>query len=122
MFGRVLISKNFMSTAASGDPIAKVFFNPRVQQTLKSLTGLNYEKIFRVSKKGQKLDPPSYQFMTEKELKQAQEEIRVKALKMLQMPPVMSERKEEVKVLEHDPALVGENLSEFTYQKIEFLH
>ena len=122
MFGRVFMSKHFMSTTASGDPIAKAFFNPRVQQTLKSLTGLNYEKIFRVSKTGQRLDPPSYQFMTDKELKQAKEEIRVKALKMLQMPPVMSERKEEVKVLEHDPALVGENLSEFNYKKIEFLH
>ncbi len=117
MFGRVLIAKKFMSTTASSDPIAKVFFNPRVQQTLKSLTGLNYERIFRVSKKGQRLDPPSYQFMTDKELRQAKEEIRKKALKMLQMPPVMSERKEEVKVLEHDPALVGENFKEFTYQK-----
>jgi len=120
MFGRVFISKHFMSTTGSGDPIAKAFFNPRVQQTLKSLTGLNYEKIFRVSKTGQKLDPPSYQFMTDKELRQAKEEIRVKALKMLQMPPVMSERKEEVKVLEHDPALVGFDSARYVFTDITF--
>ena len=91
-----------MSTAASSDPIAKAFFNPQVQETLKSLTGLNYEKIFRVSRLGQRLDPPSYSFMTDEELKEARREIKVKALKMLQMPPVMSERKDEVKGFNFD--------------------
>ena len=109
MFGRFLASQRFMCTSVSGkDPIAKMFFNAQVQETLKSLTGLNYEKVFRVSKRGQKPDPPSYAFMTEKELKKVREEIKQKALNLLQMPPVMSERREEIKKLEYDPALVGE--------------
>jgi len=109
-----------MSTAASSDPIAKAFFNPQVQETLKSLTGLNYEKIFRVSRLGQRLDPPSYSFMTDEELKEARREIKVKALKMLQMPPVMSERKDEVKVLEHDPAIVGFDSARYVFTDITF--
>ena len=113
MLGRVIGTQRLMSTN-TGDLIAKAFFSDPVQKTLKSLTGLNYEKIFRVTKKGQKLDPPSYTFMTDKELKEAKEKIRLKAEKMLQMPPVMSERKENYIVHEHDPALVGENKS-FTY-------
>lgn len=60
MLGRVIGTQRFMSTNTTGDSIAKAFFSDPVQKTLKSLTGLNYEKIFRVTKKGQKLDPPSY--------------------------------------------------------------
>jgi len=110
-----------MCTSTSGkDPIAKVFFNPQVQETLKWLTGLNYEKVFRVSKRGQKPDPPTYAFMTEKELKKAREDIKQKALNLLQMPPVMSERREDIKKLEYDPALVGFDSARYVFTDITF--
>merc|ERR1712083_33466 len=121
MFGRILVRPRFMCTSTSGkDPIAKVFFNPQVQETLKWLTGLSYEKVFRVSKRGQKPDPPTYAFMTEKELKKAREDIKQKALNLLQMPPVMSERREDIKKLEYDPALVGFDSARYVFTDITF--
>ena len=85
------------SASSSSDPVAKLFFNPQVQESLKSLTGMNYEKIFRVSRRGQKVKAPEYVFMTDDQLQKAQTTARQKAEKLLQMPPVMSERKSDIK-------------------------
>ena len=53
-----------------------VFYDQEVQTLLKELTGLNYEKIFRIRKMGQDVQKPIYQFMTEEEILEAQNEIR----------------------------------------------
>ena len=90
--------KRFMCSS-SGDPVAKLFFNPQIQESLKSLTGLNYAKVFRTKQKGQKSRPPKYVFMTDKQLKEAQTKANAKANALLQMPPVMSERID-------DPAII----------------
>ena len=108
------------SKAASKDPKASMFFNSKVQETLKSLTGLNYEKIFRVSKMGKKTNSPTYAFMTEKEVQKSKVEAREKALKLLQMPPVMSERKDKLKVLDKDPAIIGFDASTYVFTDITY--
>ncbi len=118
MFRKMVFSKRLMGT--SSDPIAKLFFDPKVQQTLKILTGMKYDKIFRVSRLGKKLDPPSYTFMTDKELKRAQEEAKAKATQLLQMPPVMSERKDALKVLDKDDGIVGFDSAKYIFTDITF--
>ena len=119
MFRQLLPQSRLMSSNAS-DPVAKLFFNPQVQDMLKTLTGLNYEKVFKVARTGKRFNPPSYTFMTEKELKQAQAEAKAKAMKLLQMPPVLSEQKDDVKVLEREPALIGFDAAKYVFTDISF--
>lgn len=97
-----------------------LFFKPQVQDILKSLTGLNYEKIFRVSRIGARFNPPSYVFMTDKQLKEAQKEAKENALKRLQMPPVLSQRKDQVQILDKDPAIVGFDSAKYIFTDITF--
>jgi len=97
-----------------------VFFDQEVQTLLKELTGLNYEKIFRIRKMGQDVQKPIYQFMTEEEILEAQNEIRVKAEDKLQMPPVMEERNPSGKVLETDPELMGFDTCKHVFTDITY--
>ena len=48
-----------------------IFFDQEVQNLLKRLTGLNYDKVFRARKLGKDPKRPIYQFMTEAELEEA---------------------------------------------------
>ena len=120
MFRNFIIHSRSISNSASSDPVAKIFFNPQVQESLKSLTGLNFEKVFKVARSGKRFNPPNYVFMTDKQLKEAQEEARQKALKLLQMPPVMSVRKDNVKILEKEPALVGFDAAKYVFTDITY--
>jgi len=98
----------------------EIFFEKEVQTLLKELTGLNYEKIFRVRKMGQSVQKPVYQFMTEEEIQEAQNEIRKKAEDKLQMPPVMEERNPSGRVLETDPDLIGFDTCKYVFTDISF--
>ena len=103
------VTRRFCSSSVSStsDTVAAAFFHPEVQSALKALTSVDYSKIFRIAKRGQTVTPPSYAFMTNKELNAAKAEAHEKALRKLQMPPVMSPRVQKVQVLEDDPALKG---------------
>ena len=68
---------------------------------------MDYDRIFRVAKLGQEITAPTYQFLTEKELKTAQADAEKRAKKLLQMPPVMNERENTTKVLDHDSSVAG---------------
>ena len=71
-----------------------VFDDSEVQGLLKKLTGLNYQKIFRTQRIGEKIEEKAvYQFLTDQELERIQKETEVKSLEKLQMPPVMDVRK-----------------------------
>jgi len=97
-----------------------LFFDEDVQTLLKELTGLNYEKIFRVRKMGQAVQKPVYQFMTEEEIQEAQNEIRKKAEVKLHMPPVMEERDPSGRVLEKDEDLIGFDTCKYVFTDITF--
>ena len=84
-----------------------LFFSSPVQQCLTRLTGRDYDRIFRVAKLGQHITAPQYQFLTEEELKKAQAHAEKTANKLLQMPPVMSERESSTDNLDHDSAIEG---------------
>ena len=87
-----MILKRFFSSS-SNDPVAKLFFNPKMQESLKSLTVVTPEKILRPHRYGSRVRKnPNYVFLTTKQLQEAQKEAREKATKMTQMPPVMSAR------------------------------
>lgn len=90
------------------------FINRDVQAILKSLTRADYDKVFRRRKLGDKhLSDPEYKFMTDSELQQYVEEARKKADELLQIPPVVKVRDQNVKVLSNDPALSGKCLNVF---------
>jgi hypothetical protein len=83
------------------------FFSSPVQSHLIRLTGMDYDRIFRVAKLGQSITAPKYQFLTDQELKEAQDKANQTAKMLLEMPPVMNEREKTAEVLEHDNAIGG---------------
>ena len=88
----MMILKRFFSSSTN-DPVSKLFFNPKMQESLKSLTGVNPEKVLRPHRFGSRVRKnPNYVFLTTKQLQEAQKEARELTTKMIQMPPVMSER------------------------------
>jgi len=91
-----------------------------VQTELKDLTGFNYDKIFRVQKRGAEIPTPTYQFVTEEELSELMDEARQKARTKLQMPPVLDQRSEIDVVLERDPAIKGYDASPIVFTDITF--
>ena len=118
---KLLSSRLFSSSSggSSSDPIGKLFFNPQVQETLTALTGCKHEKIFRLQKKARRTEKPRYQFMTDEQLKKAQQFVDDNAKALLQMPPVMSERSNEVfKSIEEDPELVGFDAAKYVFTDI----
>ena len=68
---------------------------------------MDYDRIFRVAKLGQHISAPQYQFLTDAELKKAQQKALKTAKKLLQMPPVMDVRETTSDVLDHDSAIEG---------------
>ena len=84
-----------------------VFFSSPVQSHLIRLTGIDYDRIFRVAKLGQRITAPKYQFLTDQELKEAQAKAQQTATMLLQMPPVMDERETTAELLEQDQAIGG---------------
>merc|ERR1719403_409288 len=85
---------------------ASLFFHPEVQSRLHRLTGMDYSKVFRVSKLGKRIGAPSYSFLTQSELEKLQNKAKERAAVKLQMPPVLEPRSDETEVLEVDTANV----------------
>ena len=119
MFCQVL--KRLSSTSVTSYSKKKLFFDPQIQETLKSLMSVHYEKLFKVSKRGQKVTPPTYVFMTEEQLKKARIEAKSKAEKLLQIPPMLDERTDDnLKVLEQDPEIIGFDSARYVFTDITY--
>ena len=119
MFSQIL--KRLVATTSVNSNKTKAFFDPNVQEALQSLVSVQYEKVFRVSKRGQKMSPPTYVFMTDEQLQKAQMEAQKKARKLLQIPPVLEERTDDhVKTLEEDPAMVGFDSARYVFTDITY--
>lgn len=97
-----------------------VFFQPSVQSLLQKLTGMDYDKVFRRRRLGDAPERPVYQFMTEEELKEAEDEIHIKATQKLASPPVMDERENSSIILEEDDSLVGFDVAKYVFTDITF--
>lgn len=93
---------------AERDP-APFFFSRNVQRALKKLTRVDYDKVLRPRKLRQKIIPYEYRFMTDEELEKAIEKSTHFANKILQIPPVVKEKKNDTRILSEDYALEGLN-------------
>jgi len=87
------------------DP-APLFLWPKVQEILTGLTGSD-DKVFEARRLKPVNEAPKYVFMTDEQLKEAQEEKKRKKRKLLIIPPIMKVREEQKKELSFDPALQG---------------
>ncbi|XP_043521502.1 28S ribosomal protein S22, mitochondrial [Frieseomelitta varia] len=96
------------------------FFDQHVQKLLKTLTRIDYEKVFATRRDETRLKIPEFKFMTDEELAKAREEIGKKANRRIQMPPVVKIRPKEPKVLVKEPELQGCGRSNLVFTDISF--
>ncbi|XP_072249093.1 small ribosomal subunit protein mS22 [Leuresthes tenuis] len=94
------------------------FTDPAVQDILTRITGLDLQKVFRPIK--QELKPPTYKLMTDEQLEQAFQMATEQAQKLLQMPPVLSERKPINDVLAEDRILDGMDTAKLVFTDITY--
>ncbi|XP_044057208.1 28S ribosomal protein S22, mitochondrial [Siniperca chuatsi] len=94
------------------------FTDPAVQDILTRITGLDLQKVFRPIK--QELKPPTYKLMTDEQLERAVELAKEQAKKLLQMPPVLSERKPINDVLSEDKILDGMDTAKYVFTDITY--
>jgi len=114
--------KAYNSTTSDSKLLSKegLFFSNQVQSLLTRLTGMDYDRIFRVAKLGQHISAPQYQFLTDAELKKAQQKALKTAKKLLQMPPVMDVRETTSNVLDHDSAIEGYDSAKLVFTDITY--
>lgn len=86
--------------------VSEIFFNKKVQKLLKNITKGNPGDVFKMQKLG-KLTPPSYKFMTNEELEAAQKKIKHKMDSLLQIPPILDVKNDDIKILSDDSFLDG---------------
>ncbi|XP_069549024.1 small ribosomal subunit protein mS22 [Brachyistius frenatus] len=94
------------------------FADPPVQDILSRITGLDLQKVFRPIK--QELKPPGYKLMTDEQLEQALDLATEQANKLLQMPPVLPERKPINDVLCEDKILDGMDAAKYVFTDITY--
>ncbi|KAI3354519.1 hypothetical protein L3Q82_019026, partial [Scortum barcoo] len=94
------------------------FTDPAVQDILTRITGLDLQKVFRPIK--QELKPPTYKLMTDEQLAQAAEFATEQAKKLLQMPPILPERKPINNVLSEDKILDGMDTAKHVFTDITY--
>ncbi|XP_026219523.1 28S ribosomal protein S22, mitochondrial [Anabas testudineus] len=110
--------RTFCSGAQDSDNPKLQFTDPAVQDILTRITGLDLHKVFRPIK--QELKPPTYKLMTDEQLEQAVELAKEQAKKLLQMPPVLPERKPINDVLSEDTFLDGLDTAKYTFTDITY--
>ncbi|XP_054453252.1 28S ribosomal protein S22, mitochondrial [Anoplopoma fimbria] len=103
---------------ALSDNAKPQFTDPAVQDVLTRITGLDLQKVFRPVK--EELKPPSYKLMTDEQLEQAVELATEQAKKLLQMPPVLPERKPINDVLSEDKILDGMDTAKYVFTDITY--
>ncbi|RVE64386.1 hypothetical protein OJAV_G00125360 [Oryzias javanicus] len=105
-------------THSTGDTVQPQFTDPAVQDILSRITGLDLQKVFRPIK--QELKPPTYKLMTDEQLQQATQRAAEQAKKLLQMPPVLPERKPIDDVLTVDTILEGMDTAKYVFTDITY--
>ncbi|XP_034023733.1 28S ribosomal protein S22, mitochondrial [Thalassophryne amazonica] len=113
--------RNLCSITQDSGPLDMVkpqFTDPDVQDILTRITGLDLEKVFQPIQ--QKLKPPTYKLMTDEQVKKAIKVATYKAKKLLEMPPVLPERKPISDVLCIDKTLDGMDTAKYVFTDITF--
>ncbi|XP_068441296.1 small ribosomal subunit protein mS22 [Clinocottus analis] len=104
--------------SALSDHARPTFTDPTVQDLLSGITGLDLQKVFRPVK--EELKPPTYKLMTDEQLEEAVALATEQAKKLLQMPPVLSERKPINDVLSEDKILDGMDTAKYVFTDITY--
>ncbi|XP_061638750.1 28S ribosomal protein S22, mitochondrial [Phyllopteryx taeniolatus] len=94
------------------------FTDPLVQRILTRISGLDLQKVFQPLQ--QELKPPTYKLMTDEQLEQVVKLATEKAKKLLQMPPVLPERKPISDVLSVDKILDGTDTAKYVFTDITY--
>ncbi|XP_014272815.1 small ribosomal subunit protein mS22 [Halyomorpha halys] len=97
-----------------------LFFNENVQELLKKLTRIDYEKVFRSRKLERRLGTPKFKFMTDEELEKARKKAELRAEEKLQMPPILPPRKQVNHVYVVDKKIVGYTEAKYLFTDISF--
>ncbi|XP_037323317.2 28S ribosomal protein S22, mitochondrial [Pungitius pungitius] len=105
-------------TRDRGDDAKPQFTDPAVQDVLGRITGLDLQKVFRPVK--EELKPPTYKLMTDEQLAQAVTLATEQARKLLQMPPVLPERKPIDDVLSEEKILDGMDTAKYAFTDITY--
>ncbi|KAL5471361.1 hypothetical protein EMCRGX_G029472 [Ephydatia muelleri] len=84
---------------------AKSVTDEQVQKLLTRMTGLDLDKVFKTRR--EPLSQPVYKLVDEHQLKKAQMETVERARELLQMPPVLPQRKEKGELIQGDAKLAG---------------
>ncbi|XP_053674242.1 28S ribosomal protein S22, mitochondrial [Anopheles nili] len=119
-------SRTFSSSGSSdGEPYmsydkdpAPAFIRDDVQKLLKSITRLELDKVFR--KRSVKDNTVQYKFMTDDQLRQELLQSLAHAQELLQMPPVVQEKKDNCKVISRDGALKSLSSSKMVFTDITY--
>ncbi|XP_011495266.1 PREDICTED: 28S ribosomal protein S22, mitochondrial [Ceratosolen solmsi marchali] len=106
-------------TAYDRDP-APYFFDQEVQKLLQILTRPIPEKVFRPRMNGVNITTPEYRFMTNEELEIARKESEIKMWDLLQIPPIVKIREEDIRILSKDPAIQGYTDAKHVFTDITF--
>lgn len=110
---------NLPDANSDRDP-APLFFDEEIQKLLKVVTRPDPDKVFRRRLDGRAIQEPEYKFMTEKQLQKALNKANLEMEQLLQMPPVIKTRVEDVRILSKDPALQGYSDSKYVITDITF--
>ncbi|XP_030634643.1 small ribosomal subunit protein mS22 [Chanos chanos] len=115
-------TRRLLCSASSDNTLADVskaqFTDAEVQDILTRITGLDLEKVFRPMK--QELKPPNYKLMTDAQLEEAVRKAKEQAQKLLEMPPVLPERKPVDEILSEDKILEGMDTAKYVFTDITF--
>lgn len=84
-----------------------LFFAENVQALLKKLTRKDLDKVFRKRRDEKKVEPAVYKFLTTAQLEEEMIKADKEADRLLQMPPVLEEAKDEECILTEDEKLIG---------------
>ncbi|KAF7654079.1 hypothetical protein LDENG_00074700 [Lucifuga dentata] len=117
MFRRCNV-RTLCSGTQDNDSAKPQFTDPAVQDILTRITGLDLQKVFRPIK--QELKPPTYKLMTDEQLEKAVQAATEQAKKLLQMPPVLPERKPINDVLSEDKILAGMDTAKYVFTDITY--
>ncbi|VVC33326.1 Ribosomal protein S22, mitochondrial [Cinara cedri] len=100
--------------------LSNMFFADSVQELLIKLTHVDVQKAFRKRFIGEDPDIPIYKFMTTAEVEKLQAEVKVKANKKVQMPPIVPLQTDLGQVINVDKDIIGFDNSKFVFTDITF--
>ena len=114
------VERGDSATQASKPNKHELFFTLPVRNLLYTLAGMDYDRVFKITRRGQKIRAPTYLFLSEQELLDARLKARKRAKWRLQMPPIMNERPRSPEILETDPGIAGYDSAKLVFTDITY--